>query len=122
MIRFKQAIGACGLVTVLSSCQAIPAHTATYYVDTAGSDSNPGTKTKPWRTIAHAVNTMVAGDTTYVKGGLYNEATIRFKRSGSQAAPIKLLNAPGESPVINCIDKNQYHRVAFEHGSGLRIQ
>lgn len=120
MIRFKQAIGACSLVSVLSSCQAIPAHTATYYVDTTGSNSNPGSEKKPWRTIAYAVNTMVAGDTTYVKGGLYKEGTIRFKRSGTQAAPIKLLNSPGQAPIINCIDHQQFHRVILEHGSGYR--
>ncbi len=119
MIRFKQAIDACILATVLH-LQTIPAHAATYYVDTTGSDSNPGTEQNPWRTVAHAVDTMVGGDSTYVKGGLYNEGIIQFKRSGTQTAPIKLLNAPGQFPVINCLDKAQYHRVLLEHGLGFQ--
>src|SRR5690349_18978526 len=74
---------------------------ATYYVATNGSDSSAGTESSPWRTIAHAVKRMQAGDTTYVKGGVYSEPP-RFGRSGTASAPIKLLNAPGESPVIDC--------------------
>ncbi len=72
-----------------------------YYVATNGSDSNSGTNTKPWKTISYAVSKMVAGDTTYVRGGLYKEKLIRFNKSGTATAPIKLLNAPGESPVID---------------------
>lgn len=120
MLRLKRAIGACILAGVLSSCQAIPAHTATYYVATTGSNSNPGTEKKPWRTVAHAVDTMVAGDTTYVKRGLYDEGLIQFKRSGTQTAPIRLLNAPGESPVIHCIDPKQFHRILLQHASGSK--
>jgi hypothetical protein len=49
-----------------SSCRA-----AVYYVagDT-GSDSNAGSITAPWKTIQKAANTVVAGDTVNVKGGV----------------------------------------------------
>ena len=77
------------------------AHAATYYVATSGSDSNPGSEAQPFRTIAYAVNKMVAGDTTYVKGGTYNEKKIWFGKSGTQSARITLMNAPGEQPVID---------------------
>lgn len=118
MIKLKPAIGACILASVLSSCHAIPAHTATYYVATTGSNSNPGTEKKPWLTVAYAVNTMGAGDTTYVRGGLYNEGAIRFKRSGTQSAQIKLLNYPGEAPIIHCIDPKRADRIILENSSG----
>ncbi len=75
-------------------------HSATYYVSTSGNNSNPGTFAKPWGSIAFAVSKMVAGDTTYVRGGLYKEGFIIFKRSGSASSPIKLLNYPNESPII----------------------
>lgn len=116
MVRCKRAIGACILASVF---QAIPALAATYYVNTTGSDSNPGTEKKPWQTVAHAVDIMVAGDTTYVRGGLYNEGTIRFKSSGTQSAPIKLLNYPGESPIIQCLDPHQYHRIILQNSDGI---
>lgn len=115
MIR---AIAACILASALF--QAVPAHTAEYYVATTGSNSNPGTEDKPWQTVAYAVDTMDPGDTTYVRGGTYLEATMRFKRSGTQAAPIKLLSYPGESPIIQCIDATLIHRMIIQHVSGER--
>lgn len=101
----------------LSLSIAVSAHAATYYVATNGSDSNPGTQAAPFKTIAHAVRQMVAGDTTYVRGGTYNEGLVWFSKSGTASAPIKLLNAPGESPVIDCIDRER-NMVLVAAGSG----
>jgi hypothetical protein len=89
-------------------------------VATTGNNSNPGTEAQPWQTIAHAVDAMVAGDMTFVRGGKYREGLIRFKKSGTQAAPIKLLNYPGESPVIDFLDKAQFHRMLIQHVSGFQ--
>ncbi len=87
------------LLLTTASCAT---RAATYYVATTGSDSNPGSEAAPFRTIADAVNRMVAGDTTYVRGGTYNETeTITFKKSGTASAPIRLLNAPDESPIVD---------------------
>ncbi len=116
MLQFRRAIGACMLAGAIVSTAA--AHAETYYVATTGSNSNPGTESKPWQTVAHAVNTMIAGDTTYVRGGTYNEGLIPFRQSGTQAAPIKLLNYPGESPIIDFIDKTQFHRILIQHSAG----
>lgn len=86
---------------VLLSAPGI-AQAAVYYVSTSGSDSGNGSEGSPFRTVAHAVNVMEAGDTTYVKGGVYNESkSAWFKKSGTASAPIRLLAAPGESPVID---------------------
>lgn len=127
MLRLKQALGSCMLASALlptvEGCQHYfaVAHAATYYVDTAGSDSHPGTEKQPWRTVAYAVSKMVAGDTTYVRGGTYNEGLIRFSRTGTQAAPIKLLNYPGESPIINFIDPKQFPRILIQHASRINV-
>jgi len=117
MSRLKQAIGACILSSIL--LQGVTALATTYHVATTGSDSNPGTEKQPWRTVAHAVSNMVAGDTTYVRGGIYKEEIIKFRESGTQSAPIKLVNAPGESPIVDCIDPAQVHRIIIEHKSGI---
>jgi hypothetical protein len=77
------------------------AQAATYYVATNGSNSNQGSETSPFKTIAYAVNQMKAGDTTYVKNGVYSDH-VRFSRSGTASAPITLMNAPGHSPTIDC--------------------
>jgi hypothetical protein len=118
MIRLKLTIGACILASAF--LPTVAAHAATYYVATTGNNSYPGTSSQPWRTVAYAVSKMVAGDTTYVKGGTYNEGLIQFKRSGTQSSPIKLLNAPGQFPVIDCIDKTKNHMVLFQSNSGYR--
>ncbi|OQW37825.1 MAG: hypothetical protein A4E19_12455 [Nitrospira sp. SG-bin1] len=87
---------------------------------TTGNDSNSGTEKTPFLTIHKAVNTMVAGDTTYVRGGLYVGAGVRFRRSGTAAAPIKLLNYPGESPIYQCLSNLTADGQMFliQHGAG----
>ena len=112
MFRLTQIMGACVLAGTFFL--TISAHAGTYYVATTGSNNNPGTSTQPWKTITYAVFKMVPGDTTYVRGGTYNEGEIRFSKSGTQSAPIKLLSAPGEFPIIKFIDKNKYHRMLFK--------
>ena len=109
MLRPKHTITICTLA--IAPLLAVGAYAATYYVATTGNDSNPGTEKQPWRTMAYAANTMVAGDTTYVKSGAYHEGLIRFRKSGTSSAPIRLANAPGESPVIHCIDPPGIHRI-----------
>ncbi|MGH9755743.1 MAG: right-handed parallel beta-helix repeat-containing protein, partial [Blastocatellia bacterium] len=44
---------------------------ATFYVSTIGSDSNPGSETKPFRTIQRAANIVNPGDTVIVENGIY---------------------------------------------------
>ncbi|MBX3301830.1 MAG: right-handed parallel beta-helix repeat-containing protein [Nitrospira sp.] len=118
MTRLKQAVGACILASAI--LPAIAAQAATYYVATTGNNSNAGTSSKPWRTVAYAVSKMTAGDTTYVKGGVYKETFVLFRQSGTQSAPIRLLNAPGEFPIIECIDQAAGHRVNMQSASGTR--
>jgi hypothetical protein len=45
---------------------------ATYYVDPAGDDSNPGTELLPWETVDKAATTAVAGDTVIYENGTYD--------------------------------------------------
>ena len=66
---------------------AQPALAATYYVGTAGNDANPGSSASPWRTIAKAANTMVAGDTVLVASGNYGES-VTTVRSGTASTRI----------------------------------
>lgn len=74
---------------------------ATYYVSTTGNDTNPGTITQPWRTIQHAANSVAAGDTVYVRAGVYNE-TVRFPNSGSASAGfITFSSYPGELATLD---------------------
>src|SRR5271163_335277 len=73
---------------------------ATYYVSTAGHDSNPGTMGSPWLTIQHAADKVKAGATVYVLGGVYNES-VSFPRSGMASAPITFQSYPGQTAVVD---------------------
>ncbi|MFZ0898139.1 MAG: Ig-like domain repeat protein [Candidatus Sulfotelmatobacter sp.] len=73
---------------------------ATRYVSTKGSDSNPGTIGAPWLTIQHAANSVSAGATVYVFGGVYNES-VNFPASGTASAPITFESYPGQTAVID---------------------
>ncbi|HXW93865.1 MAG TPA: hypothetical protein VEK33_25165 [Terriglobales bacterium] len=66
-----------------------------YWVSTTGSDSNPGTVAAPWLTIQHAANTVTAGATVNVMGGVsvYN-AYVSFPNSGTATAPITFQSYP----------------------------
>jgi acid phosphatase type 7 len=66
-----------------------------------GSDTNPGTRELPWKTIGKAAGTLrVDGlQVAYVHGGTYNER-VTTGNSGSATVPLWLLEAPGESAVI----------------------
>ncbi len=103
---------------LISIALSTSAFSATYYVSVTGNNSNPGSNAKPWKSIAYAVSNMNPGDTTYVSGGVYKEAVVQFKKSGTSSAPIKLLSVVGQKPVIDCIDKTKYHRVLIENGDG----
>jgi hypothetical protein len=45
---------------------------APYFVSPTGKDSNPGTESKPWRTVHKAATTAVAGDTVIYEDGTYD--------------------------------------------------
>ena len=59
---------------------------SSFYVSTTGNDSNPGTQTAPWRTVQHAADTVSAGSTVNVRGGVYQEL-VTIKTSGN-ATPV----------------------------------
>ena len=71
-----------------------------YYVSPNGSDSNPGTASMPWRTIQKAANTLVAGESVYIRQGTYYEHVV-VANSGSQGKFITFQNFPGETVFID---------------------
>jgi hypothetical protein len=65
-----------------------------FYVSPSGSDSNPGTYSRPWRTIQKAANTLVAGQTVKILPGTYN-AKFAPVNSGSANGYITYTADPG---------------------------
>jgi hypothetical protein len=71
-----------------------------YYVSTRGSDSNPGTLARPWRTIQKAARTLRPGQRAFVRNGTYRE-NVQVERPGTAAQPITIAAYPRERPVIS---------------------
>jgi hypothetical protein len=71
-----------------------------YYVAPSGKDSNPGTASQPWQTIQKAANTLVAGDTVYIRAGTYPEQVVP-QNSGNAGNYITYAAYPGETVTID---------------------
>jgi Right handed beta helix region/Protein of unknown function (DUF1565) len=78
-----------------------PSVTADFVVASNGSDTNPGTTAKPFRTIQHAADVIKAGQKVLVRDGVYYERRLQFRALGTTAAPIIFQAAPGERVVID---------------------
>jgi hypothetical protein len=73
------------------------------YVSPAGSDSAPGTKSHPWRTIAEAISAARPGDRIVLEAGVYGARghTTIAHTSGTASAPITFTGRTGEpKPTI----------------------
>ena len=77
------------------------AQAATYYVATTGSDYASGLwPASPFRTIQKAMDTAVAGDIVYVRGGVYREQVDVQRGGGSAGNPVRVQNYNGEIVVV----------------------
>lgn len=92
-------------VILFFSCSTLSWAT-TYYVDTKGSNTNSGTSLNtPFKTIQKSMDTAVAGDTIYVRGGVYREQVDAYRGGGS--GPDKMLHVLAyekEVPIIRGSD------------------
>jgi hypothetical protein len=108
--------------------QPTPVSSKTYFVAKNGNDYNPGTEQQPWRTIMKAADTLVAGETVYVKNGIYNEK-INVKNSGNPENYITFSVYPGDNvtidgmgiPVLVWDGLVQIHGSSYINISGFRI-
>src|ERR1700678_1110796 len=69
-----------GLMACVSA--ALGQSNSSFYVSTNGNDLNPGTEAAPWATVQHAADTVRAGSTVNVRGGVYEEL-VTIKTSGN---------------------------------------
>lgn len=64
-------------LSVLKAVAAAPSPDSNdYYISPGGSDSNPGTKHAPFKTLMKAQSAASAGDLVYIRGGIYNQFDI----------------------------------------------
>jgi hypothetical protein len=95
------------------------------YVATTGDDSNPGTQTAPWRTVQHAADSVHAGSTVNVRGGVYEEL-INISGSGNATdGYITFRSYPGETAVLDAEHLTPSGRsgvVTIQNKSYVRIE
>ena len=72
-----------------------------FYVSTTGSDSNPGTITAPWRTIQHAATSVQAGNTVYVRAGVYNESVNIAVSGSASGGAITFQSYPSQTAIVD---------------------
>lgn len=98
-VRLKTLIMGTSIVWAFLLFQE-PAFGVFYYVAVTGNDSNPGTLAQPWRTIQKAADTLVAGDTVYVRSGTYTER-VTPQNSGVAGSYITYSAYPGDQVTID---------------------
>ncbi|MDF2721796.1 MAG: uncharacterized protein K0Q59_1471 [Paenibacillus sp.] len=89
---------------------------ATYYVSPNGSDMNPGTEDKPWKTMARAAQLAQRGNTVIFEDGIYIETSpsvfaqsgtanerIVFKARNKHQAVIQFQNLPTKKIALTGI-------------------
>jgi hypothetical protein len=82
-----------------------------FFVSTTGSDAAPGTKARPWRTIQKAANTVPAGSTVEIRGGVYRERVV-VGVSGAPGAWITFRNYDGEHVRLDGTGLGPYDGIA----------
>jgi hypothetical protein len=72
-----------------------------FYVSTMGDDSNPGTEAAPWRSVQHAADTVRAGSTVNVRGGIYEELVSINASGNASDGYISFRSFPGETAILD---------------------
>jgi len=86
---------------------------ATWYCSPTGSDSNPGTSSQPFRSVAAGVAAANPGDTIVLQDGTYppdttfGDGTLRgwllwINKSGAPGAPITLTAEHKQKAILDC--------------------
>ena len=78
-----------------------PTSTVAFYVATSGNDANSGNINAPWRTIQHAANTALPGDTVYIRGGVYKESVTINVSGSASGGYITFQSYSGETAIVD---------------------
>ncbi|MEE9551960.1 MAG: hypothetical protein V3V89_02840, partial [Gammaproteobacteria bacterium] len=79
-----------------------------YYVSPIGSNTNPGTSSQPWQTIAYATGQMIGGDTLILKDGTYSNSNQENQISPPSGSPGSYTTIKAENDFQAIIDCDGY--------------
>jgi hypothetical protein len=98
---------------------AVPPDNDTFFVAAGGDDANPGTFEKPWATANHAAKVLRAGQTVYIRGGVYElPHQVLPDDSGRADAWITYAAYPGEVPILDASAIDNTRAGLFSHDAG----
>lgn len=90
----------------------------TFYVDKTGSDSTgDGSPVNPWLTILHALVGRVAGDTVYVRPGVYAESLFDAIPTGNASLPFTLSKDPAYAGTVTLLPSSGIRVISL--GTGI---
>ena len=139
------ASDASGILGVVTRCLCLlsaalfaaapAANAAEYYVATTGDDDAAGSETAPFATVERAQMAAAAGDTVFIRGGVYEfsgttrTVGVAFTKSGSADRRIQYFAYPGEQPIFDLFELTPQQRVtgfdvtaSFIHLRGLEVR
>lgn len=100
----------------LQANAAEPGGDGVIHVATHGSDSNPGTKNRPFRTIAAGYAHAEPGETVLVEPGVYKEeGELDLNRAGTADEPIIVRSRVKWGAVLENPDVEKMVRVSADH-------
>jgi hypothetical protein len=86
---------------LVCSCGAFGQRNSSFYVSATGDDANPGSQRAPWRTVQHAADTVRAGSTVNVRGGIYEERVSINASGNASDGFITFRSYPGETAILD---------------------
>jgi hypothetical protein len=110
---------------------------AEYFVSPSGSDGNLGTELQPFASIARGQQAASAGDTVWLRGGVYQYTAgvgapanaVTFNKSGLPGQRINYWAYPGETPVFDFFNYQPVERIRgfsitadYLHFKGLELR
>ena len=112
----------CAFALILVVATAGSAHATTFFVSTDGNDGNSGSMDSPWQTLRFAVQQLRAGDTLYLRGGVYtggdnviDSQAYPVASGSSWGDAITVAGYPGES--VTMLPPNFASGIKMTHGS-----
>src|SRR5512136_1111813 len=102
--KIRQYIQKFMFLAFIMTCISSTAYAANYYVDASvGNDSNPGTQSAPWRTVAKVnAKAFSPGDNIYFQSGQTWREQLNPSSAGTDGNLITYgAYGSGEKPIIN---------------------
>jgi len=113
------AILAGALTAASRGSTMLPSAKAAFFVSPSGSDANPGTEARPWRTITKALNKLKPGQRALVRPGTYGRVRCEQGRGGSASRGYVTIKA---YPARRAIVKAAADGVVWINCDYVRVQ